>query len=124
MCEFTDVRFAATNSLKAMTGLGYKCEVKILNSRLSSRLNRGPFQKTASVTLAENRALPELCVTVWKWHAAVLHVAILLARKRPLEHRKISAPDSGPSRHAAFDPYPPLDVKPHGVCFTANSRPC
>ena len=26
MCEFANVRFAATNSLRAMTGVGYKCE--------------------------------------------------------------------------------------------------
>jgi hypothetical protein len=39
-----------------------------------------------------------------RWHAVVIHVAILPARKRPVEHRKISAPDSCLSRHATFDP--------------------
>jgi hypothetical protein len=43
------------------------------------------------------------------WHAAVLHVAILPARKPPLEHRKISAPDCGPARHATFAPFRILD---------------
>lgn len=38
------------------------------------------------------------------WHAPALHVAILPAKKQLLAYRKISAPESAPFGHPAFDP--------------------
>jgi hypothetical protein len=58
LCEFAYVRFAATNSLSAISGLGYQEKFVLRISLQESRpLPRSPWGRYATVTLHQDQSL-------------------------------------------------------------------